>query len=161
MESTLQKTALVAAITTPKAKTIVYWIVTALFCLEMSFTAYYALLRLPQAAQAFTRLGFSHRVSGWSSRWAKLLGVVACCLPTGAGAAQGMGLRRLRHQPRLGAHRPPLDGRSPGALVPSTITSVLWGLSYFFWRRLQATPASSRDRAPPGSFRLQATLSAD
>ena len=58
MESTLHKPALVAARTTPKAMTIVYWIVTALFCLEMSFTAYYELLRLPQAAEAFTRLGF-------------------------------------------------------------------------------------------------------
>ena len=35
-----------------------FWIFTALFCLEMSFTAYYELLRLPEAAQAFTRLGF-------------------------------------------------------------------------------------------------------
>ena len=49
MESTLQKPALVAAKTTPKAKTIVYWIVTALFCLQMSFTAY-AQLRLPQVS---------------------------------------------------------------------------------------------------------------
>jgi hypothetical protein len=57
MESTLQKPALVAAKTTPKAKTIVYWIVTALFCLQMSFTAY-AQLRLPQVAEAFTHLGF-------------------------------------------------------------------------------------------------------
>ena len=35
MESTLQRPALVAAETTPKAKTIVYWIVTALFCLQI------------------------------------------------------------------------------------------------------------------------------
>src|SRR6202022_2504849 len=35
-----------------------FWIFTALFCLEMIFTAYYELLVLPQAAQAFTRLGF-------------------------------------------------------------------------------------------------------
>jgi hypothetical protein len=28
-----------------------FWIFTALFCLEMSFTAYYELLRLPEAAQ--------------------------------------------------------------------------------------------------------------
>src|SRR5438445_25556 len=35
MESTLQRPALVAAKTTPKAKTIVYWIVTALFCLPI------------------------------------------------------------------------------------------------------------------------------
>ena len=33
MEATLQKPAFVAAKTTPKARTIVYWIATALFCL--------------------------------------------------------------------------------------------------------------------------------
>ena len=48
MESTLQTPALVAAKNTPRAKTIVYWIVTALFCLEMSFTACYMLMRLPE-----------------------------------------------------------------------------------------------------------------
>ena len=31
----------------------------------------------------------------------------------------------------------------PLAFVPSSITSVLWALSYFFWRRLQSTPASA------------------
>jgi hypothetical protein len=34
-------------------------------------------------------------------------------------------------------------GDGPEALFPSAATSVLWGLSYFFWRRLQATPASA------------------
>lgn len=57
MESTLQKPAIVATRITPKAKTIFYWIVTALFCLQMSFTAY-AELRLPQVAEAFLHLGF-------------------------------------------------------------------------------------------------------
>jgi len=111
MESTLQKPALVAAKTTPKAKTIVYWIVTALFCLQMSFTAY-AQLRLPQVAEAFTHLGFPAyfrvELSG-----AKLLGVVLMLAPV---PARLKGLRRLRHQPRLGAHRPPLGGRWPGGV---------------------------------------------
>ncbi len=40
MGSTMQKPALVTARTTPKGKAIVYWIVTALVCLQMSFTAY-------------------------------------------------------------------------------------------------------------------------
>ena len=52
MESTLQKPAFVAANTTPKAMTISYWIVTALFCLQIGFTAY-APLSLPQVAEAF------------------------------------------------------------------------------------------------------------
>jgi hypothetical protein len=73
MESTPQKPAVVAAGTTPKAGTIAYWIVTALFCLQMSFTAY-AQLRLPQVAEAFTHLGFPAYFRVELS-WAKLLGV--------------------------------------------------------------------------------------
>ena len=57
MESTLQKPALAAVEISQKAQTIVYWIVTALFCLQMTFTAY-AQLRLPQVAEAFTHFGF-------------------------------------------------------------------------------------------------------
>ena len=34
-----------------------FWIATALFALQISFTAY-AQLRLPQVAQAFNHLGF-------------------------------------------------------------------------------------------------------
>src|SRR6202022_1830605 len=40
-------------------------------------------------------------------------GAAACA---GAGAAQGVGLCRLRHRPRLCAHRPPLGGRWPGGV---------------------------------------------
>src|SRR6266853_6010396 len=82
MESTLKNSVLVAAKTTPKATTIVYWTVTALFCLQMSFTAY-AQLRLPQVAEAFTRLGFPayFRVE---LAWAKFLGVVLLLAPVPA-----------------------------------------------------------------------------
>ncbi len=83
MESTLEKVALIAAKTTPKAKRVVYWMVAAaLFCLQMSFTAY-AQLRPPQVAQALTHLGFpSHiRVELWC---AKLLGVVLLVAPVPA-----------------------------------------------------------------------------
>jgi hypothetical protein len=100
MESTLQMPALVAAKTTPKAKTIVYWIVTALFRPQMSFTAY-AQLRLPQVADAFTHLGFP------------------------------------------AYFRVEFYGPSSSAWGWAAATGVLWGLSYFFWRRLQATPASA------------------
>ena len=58
MESTLQNPAFAIARTIPKATTIVYWIITVLFCLEMSFTAYYELL--PHGVQVFTRLGFAN-----------------------------------------------------------------------------------------------------
>jgi hypothetical protein len=54
MDSTLQKH---TDLRLPRSKGIVigFWIVTGLFCLQMSFTAY-AQLRLPQVAEAFTRL---------------------------------------------------------------------------------------------------------
>ena len=34
-------------------------------------------------------------------------------------------------------------GDGPSAWGPSAATSVIWGLSYFFWRRLQDTPPSA------------------
>jgi len=134
MESTLQTPALAAAQTNSKAKSIVYWIVTALFCLEMSFTAYYMLLRLPEGAQAITRLGFPayFRVE---LAWAKLLGVALVLAPAPARlkewAYAGFAINLAS---ALIAHLSMGDG--PEAWGPSAATSVLWGLSYFFWRRI-------------------------
>jgi putative oxidoreductase len=59
----------------------VFWIFTALICLEMSFTAYYELLRLPEAAQAFTRLGFSAASFRVELSWAKVAAVAALLIP--------------------------------------------------------------------------------
>jgi len=72
MESTLEKPAPVAAKTTPKAKTIIYWIVTALLPAD-------ELHRLRATAPAadggaFTHLGFPAYFRVELS-WAKLLGV--------------------------------------------------------------------------------------
>ena len=141
MESTLQTPALVAAKTTPKAKAVVYRIVTALFCLEMSFTAYYMLMRLPEVAQAITRLGFPGYFRMELS-WARLLGVAVLLAPRPARlkewAYAGFAINLAS---ALIAHLSVGDG--PEAWGPSAATSVLWGLSYFFWRRLQVTPASA------------------
>jgi hypothetical protein len=99
----------------PRSKGIViaFWIVTALFCLQIGFTAY-AQLRLPQVAEAFTNLGFPDyfRVE---LAWAKLprCGAAVCA---SVGATQGVGLRRLRVHPRLGPHRSPRSGRWPGGV---------------------------------------------
>src|SRR5499433_131030 len=82
MESILPKPARVAARTTLNAETIVYWIVTALFCLQMGFTAY-AQLRLPQVAEMFTHLGFPAYFRVELS-FAKLLGVVLLLVPVPA-----------------------------------------------------------------------------
>jgi hypothetical protein len=119
-----------------------FWIFTALFCLEMSFTAYYELLRLPEAAEAFTRLGFSAASFRVELSWAKVAGVAALLIPMvparGAiyvikeWAYAGFAINLVS---ALIAHLS--IGDRPQALAPSAITSVLWGLSYFFWRRLQ------------------------
>jgi hypothetical protein len=142
IQTTLQKPALVAGKTTLKAMTIVYCIVTALFCLEMSFTAYYELLRLPQATEAFTRLGFTAGYFRVELSWAKVAGVAALLVPMVPArlkewAYAGFAINLVS---ALIAHFSMGDG--PEAWGPSAATSVLWGLSYFFWRRLQATPAS-------------------
>ena len=119
-----------------------FWIVTALFCLEMSFTAYYELLRLPEAAQAFSRLGFSAASFRVELSWAKVVGVAALLVPMiparGAiyvikeWAYAGFAINLVS---AIIAHL--AIGDRPAALAPSSITSVLWALSYFFWRRLQ------------------------
>jgi hypothetical protein len=136
MESTLQNPALVAAKFSLKAMAIAYWIVTALFCLEMSFTAYYELL--PQGAQAFARLGFPAGYFRMELSFAKLLGVAALLVPVVparlkewayAGFAINLVSALITHLSL---------GQGPAAVSPSAITSVLWALSYFFWRRLNS-----------------------
>jgi hypothetical protein len=136
MESTLQKPALVVVKTTPQAETIVYWSVTALLCLQLGFTAY-AQLSLPQVAEAFTHLGFPayFRVE---LALAKLVGVVLLLAPVAArlkewayaGFAITLGSALIAHF---------AVGDGPEAWGWAAATGVLWGLSYFFWRRLQAT----------------------
>src|SRR5207344_1456336 len=68
----------------PRFKGIVigFWIVTAIFCLQIGFTAY-AQLRLPQVAEMFTHLGFPGYFRVELS-WVKLLGVVLLLAPPGA-----------------------------------------------------------------------------
>ena len=140
MESTLQKSALSAAdLSIPRSKAIVigFWTITALLCLQIGFTAY-AQLSLPQVA--FTRLGFPtyFRVE---LAWAKLLGIVLLLAPVPArlkewayaGFAIVLGSALIAHLSM---------GEGPEAWGFAAATSVLWGLSYFFWRRLQATTAS-------------------
>jgi hypothetical protein len=136
METTLHNPILVAGRTGAKPNTIAYWIVTALFCLQMSFTAY-AELRLPQVADAFTHLGFPGYFRVELS-WAKLIGVLLILAPVPA---------RLKEWAYAGfaidiasaliAHFAVGDG--PDAWGWAAATGVLWGLSYFFWRRLRTT----------------------
>ena len=115
-----------------------FWTVTALFCLQIGFTAY-AQLSLPQVAEAFTQLGFPDyfRVE---LAWAKLLGVVLLLAPVPArlkewayaGFAITLGSALIAHF---------AVGDGPEAWGFAAATGVLWGLSYLFWRRLEAIRA--------------------
>ena len=135
MESTLQKPALVGAKTTPKAVTIAYWIVTALFCVQMGFTAY-AQLTLPQVAEMFTHLGFPDYFRVELS-CVKLLGIVLLLTPAPAWlkewAYAGFAITLAS---ALIAHLSVGDG--PEAWGFAAGTAVLWGLSYYLWRGLES-----------------------
>jgi hypothetical protein len=140
MESTLQKPALWPTdFSLPRSKGMIigFWTVTAIFCLQMIFTAY-AQLRLPEVAEAFTRLGFPGYFRVELS-WAKLLGVVLLLGPVPARLTEwayaGFAINLAS---ALIAHLSVGDG--PEAWGWAAGTGVLWGLSYFFWRRVQAAP---------------------
>jgi hypothetical protein len=137
MESTLRNPALQTARTTPATTTIVYWIVTAIFCAQMSFTAY-AELRLPQVAEAFTHLGFPGYFRVELS-WAKVLGVLLVPAPVPdrvkewayAGFAIDLASAIIAHL---------AVGDGVDAWGWAAGTGVLWGLSYFLWRGLKSPP---------------------
>jgi len=138
MESTLQKPALVAGKATTKSIAIAYWIVTALFCLQMSFTAY-AQLRLPQVAEAFTHLGFPAYFRVELSL-AKLVGLVLLLAPVPARAKEwAYAGFAIDIASAIIAHLAVGDG--PQAWGWAAATGVLWGISYVLWRHRQAAPA--------------------
>jgi hypothetical protein len=111
-----------------------FWISTALFALQMGFTAY-AQLQLPQVAAAFVHMGFPAYFRIELS-WAKFAGLAVLLLP--------MVPARLKEWAYAGfaitlisaviAHVAVGDG--PEKWSWAVGTGVLWGLSYFFWRRL-------------------------
>ena len=155
MESTLQSPSLI--VETPsksqrnvptvgshsKGVVIAFWITTALFCLQIGFTAY-AQLRLPQVAEMFTHLGFPDYFRVELS-WAKLVGVALLLGPVSARLKEwsyaGFAITLAS---ALVAHFS--VGDRVEVWIWAAATSVLWGLSYFFWLRVQATPASARQR---------------
>jgi len=137
-----------------KGKIIGFWILTAFFCLQIGFTAY-AQLRLPQVAEMFTHLGFPDYFRVELS-WAKFLGVALLLAPVPARlkewAYAGFGITLGS---ALIAHFAMGDG--PQVWGWAAGTGVLWALSYFSWRRLQAAPASP-DRAASIDFSRLARL---
>ena len=126
----------------PRSKGLVigFWIATALFCLQMAFTAY-AQLKLPQVAEAFVRLGFPSYFRVELS-YAKLLGIVLLLAPVSprmkewayAGFAITLGSALIAHL-AIG------DGVS--AWGWAAVMSVLWGFSYGCWRALEAKRAAA------------------
>ena len=112
-----------------------FWISTVIFAIQMAFTAY-AQLRVPQVAEAFTHLGFPSYFRIELS-WIKLAGVIVLLLP--------MVPSRLKEWAYAGfaitlvsaliAHLAVGDGI--GAWGWAAATSVLWGVSYFFFCRTQ------------------------
>ena len=142
MNLTAERTSTLPAIhlSLPRSRFIVigFWASTALFCLQIAFTAY-AQLSLPQVAEAFTRLGFPDyfRVE---LAWAKLLGVVLLLAPVPARlkewAYAGFAITLVS---ALIAHFAVGDG--PEAWGFAAGTSVLWALSYFFWLVTNGRPS--------------------
>ena len=135
MQPSLQPGAFVAARTAPETKKLGYWLFTALFCLQVGFTAF-AQLRLPQVAQAFNHLGFPAYFRVELS-WAKFIGVALLLAPVPARAKEwayaGFAITLVS---ALVAHFSVGDG--PQAWSWAAGTCILWALSYFFWRKQKA-----------------------
>jgi hypothetical protein len=134
METTLQKPVVVSV--RSLGADIAFWIVTALFCLQIGFTAY-AQLRLPEVAQAFTHLGFPGYFRVELS-WAKFLGIVLLLAPVPARAKEwayaGFAITLAS---ALIAHLS--VGDPPQAWGWAAGTALLWAGSYLLWRRRLAT----------------------
>ena len=141
MESTIYNPAFVAGRTTTKAQTMVFWIATGLFCLQMSMTAY-AQLRVPAVAEVFTYLGFPAYFRVELSL-AKLLGVMVLLAPAPArlkewayaGFAINLSSALIAH---LGV------GDGPEKWVWAPVIGVLWAVSYVCWRRRETSLAVSQ-----------------
>ncbi len=125
--------------TKSKAVIFAFWIVTALFCIEMLFTAYWEWFT-PQAAHAFARLGFPAASFRVELSVAKMLGVLALLTPAISSrmkewAYAGFAFNLVS---ALIAHTSIHDRAV--AFVPSAITLLLGTCSYLFWRRLEGLP---------------------
>lgn len=113
-----------------------FWIFTALFTLQMGFTAY-AQLCMPQPAAEFTHLGFPQyfRVE---LAWAKIAGLLAIVIPQVPARLKewaycGFAITLIS---AIIAHL--AVGESVASWRWAAGTGILWLGSYSFWRRTQA-----------------------
>jgi len=125
-----------------------FWLSTTLFALQMGLTAY-AQLQIPHVAVDFANLGFPayFRIE---LAWAKLAGVAALLIPMVPAqlkewAYAGFAITLVS---ALIAHFAVGDGFEKWIWVAAT--AAFWGLSYFFYRRLQAGAAIPMVLAEPG-----------
>jgi len=128
----------------PKGLVFGFWVSTVLFALQMGFTAY-AQLELPQVAASFAHLGFPTYFRVELS-WAKFAGLASLLLPMvpvrlKEWAYAGFAITLVS---ALIAHLAVGDGVA--AWGWSVGTGVLWGASYFFFRRLQASATTTESR---------------
>ena len=133
-----------------------FWISTALFALQMGFTAY-AQLKLPQVAASFVHMGFP----AWfrvELSLAKFAGLAVLLLP--------MAPARLKEWAYCGfaitlfsaviAHK--AVGEGVAAWGWAAGTGVLWALSYGFWRSL---PESTIPGAVPNAVDIYSEIRSD
>jgi hypothetical protein len=122
---------------TSKAAVIAYWVFTALFALQMGFTAY-AQLCLPQVAQVFTHLGFPDYFRVELS-WVKLIGIAALLVPQVPARVKEWAYAgfTIVLASALIAHLAVGDGAPQWSW--SVGTFVLGALSYYFYRRKDAS----------------------
>jgi DoxX-like family len=121
-----------------------FWISTALFALQMGFTAY-AQLRIPDVARAFAHLGFPawFRVELSLAKFAGLAALLIPIVPARlkewayAGFAITLVSAVIAHL---------AIGEGVAAWGWAAGTAVLWSLSYIFWRRLQIRLSAATDR---------------
>jgi hypothetical protein len=122
----------VAIKTKSKALTIGFFVVTALFCFQIGFTAY-AQLALPQVADAFVHLGFPAYFRVELS-WAKFLGIAVLLAPVPARVKEwayaGFAITLFS---ALVAHFAVGDG--PQSWGWAAFTAVLLAGSYVLWRK--------------------------
>lgn len=122
-----------------------YWITTSLLALQMGFTAY-AQLRLPQVAEAFAHLGFPGYFRVELS-WLKFVGILVLLLPAPnilkEWAYAGFAITLLS---ALVAHFSVGDSAAQWSWAAGT--AVLWGFSYFFFRKRTYREGSVRLESP-------------